>query len=67
MALGIPNRIDNRKGQKIATMTEWGSSIELKDASDRLIGKYIKQVDRTYDRNNCEIGKGNLLQRLIPC
>lgn len=66
MSFGTPQRIDNGRGQKIATKTEWGTSIELKDASGRLLAKYNKQNDYTYNGNNVQVGRGNLIDRFIP-
>ena len=66
MSFGMPQRIDNQKGQKIATKTEWDSSIELKDSSGRLLAKYNKQNGYTYNGNNVQIGRGNIIDRFIP-
>lgn len=50
----------------IAKMDDQGRVIYLKSCEGRLIAKFDSQSNLTYDSNGKMVGRGNILQRLIP-
>ena len=57
--------IRNVGGRIIARVNECGDRTELRDAGGRMLGKYLRSTDTTYDEGGRPIGRGNQLLLLV--
>jgi len=57
--------LKNVKGHTIGKIVEANGKLEILDESNNRLGRYDPKTDRTTDRDNHAVGRGNLLTSLL--
>ncbi len=57
--------IKDGSGKTIGQLIETGNQIQITDRSGKMLGKYDKSQNRTFDRQGRNVGPGDQTMRLL--